>query len=174
MDLNSMHWWMGLCLLVAAVAIVIAVVCARKCYWLRKSVNELREALFRARVSVSSSFGNHNPCGISNSSVIAIASEINRLENNLWQMNPETRGYKQLARAVRSMKDCLKSEGYEIVDYLGKPYIEGMMASVTFVADETLPEGSAVINSVNSPQINYMGKMIKSAQITVGQNFSYK
>ncbi len=53
---------------------------------------------------------------------------------------------------------------------LGKAYSEGMKASVNFETDESLKEGEQKITGIIKPQINYKGKMIQTAQITVSQN----
>ena len=99
-----------------------------------------------------------------------VADEIVRIELNLSRMDPSIKGYKQLTKGVERIKDNFKSKGYEITDMLGKPYVEGMKAVVSFVTDETLPEGSQIITGIIKPQIIYNGTMIQSAEITVSQN----
>jgi predicted ATP-grasp superfamily ATP-dependent carboligase len=68
------------------------------------------------------------------------------------------------------MKDNLLANGYELVEMLGKDYIEGMKVTASFVADNNLEEGKQIITGITKPQINYKGKMIQAAQITVSQN----
>ena len=85
-------------------------------------------------------------------------------------MDPSIKGYKQLAKAVQRIKDNFLANGYEIVDMLGKPYIAGMKAAVTFVIDENLSRGEQVITKVIKPQINYQQQMIQAAQIEVSQS----
>ena len=68
------------------------------------------------------------------------------------------------------MKDNLLANGYEIVDMLGKPYNDGMKVTANFIEDEELEEGQKIITAVIKPQINYKGKMIQAANITVSQN----
>ena len=63
-----------------------------------------------------------------------------------------------------------KHNGYEIVDMLGKPYHEGMKVIANFVENEELELGKQIITGIIKPQINYKGKMIQAAQITVSQN----
>ena len=99
-----------------------------------------------------------------------VADEIVRIEMNLSRMDSSIKGYKQLSKAVERIKDNFKANGYEIIDMLGQPYNEGMKVVANFVADESLPEGKQIITGVIKPQINYNGKMIQSAQITVSQN----
>lgn len=102
--------------------------------------------------------------------VLKVADEIVRIELNLSRMDPNIKGYKQLTRAVQRMKDNLKANDYEIVDMLGKPYDEKSKVIATFVDDPNIEQGRQVITSVTKPQINYKGKMIQTAQITVSQN----
>lgn len=85
-------------------------------------------------------------------------------------MDSSVRGYKQLTKSIRQMKDNLLANGYEIVEMLGKPYNEGMRVQANFSEDESLPLGTQTITGIIKPQINYKGKMIQAAQITVTQN----
>ena len=110
-----------------------------------------------------------NNGGIGESTVLALAGEMTRMENNLYRME-DVPGRKQLSRAIDRMKVALQAEGYAIVPLLGMPYKEGMQLSVVFVADDSLPQGSSVIISVQKPQVNHNGIMIQSACVTVGQN----
>ena len=101
---------------------------------------------------------------------LKVADEIVRIETNLSRMDTSVKGYKQLAKAVERIRTNFLANGYEIVEMLGKPYSEGIKASVSFETDELLAEGEQRITGIIKPQINYKGKMIQSAQITVSQN----
>lgn len=101
---------------------------------------------------------------------LKVADEIVRIETNLSRMDSTIKGYKQLSASVRRIKDNFLSNGYEMVDLLGKPYKEGIKAIVTFETDESLPNGEQIISRIIKPQINYNGVMIQTAQIVVSQN----
>lgn len=101
---------------------------------------------------------------------LKVADEIVRIETNLSRMDSTVKGYKQLAKAVERIRTNFLANGYEIVEMLGKPYDEGMKVVANFVSDDTLSEGEQKITGIIKPQINYQGKMIQSAQITVSQN----
>lgn len=101
---------------------------------------------------------------------LKVADEIVRIETNLSRMDETVKGYKQLKKAVERIRTNFLANGYEIVEMLGKPYNEGMKASVNFETDESLSEGEQKITGIIKPQINYKGKMIQTAQITVSQN----
>lgn len=107
---------------------------------------------------------------LDHSLALKVADEIVRIELNMSRMDPSIKGYKQLAKAVKRIKDNFKANGYEIVDLLGKPYNEGMKVSANFVVDENLEEGKQIITGITKPQVNFNGQMIQAAQITVSQN----
>lgn len=99
--------------------------------------------------------------------IITLADRITFMEMTLYKMDSSVRGHRQLSRSIAQMKDNLKANGYELVDMLGKEYHEGMKVIVNSVNDENIPEGKHIITGIIKPQINYHGKMIQSAQITV-------
>lgn len=101
--------------------------------------------------------------------LLAVATEIARLENNLSRMDENTRGYRQLTSGIKRLKTSLASEGIELVDMLGQPFVEGMNADAIFIDDENMQPGESIITSVQRPQINYHGRMIQAAKITVSQ-----
>lgn len=102
--------------------------------------------------------------------ITTLADRITFMEMTLYKMDSSVRGHKQLSKSIKQMKDNLLANGYELVDMLGKDYHEGMKVTANFVEDEELPAGKQIITGIIKPQINYKGKMIQSAQITVSQN----
>ena len=102
--------------------------------------------------------------------ITTLADRITFMEMTLYKMDSSVRGHKQLSKSIKQMKDNLLANGYELVDMLGKDYHEGMKVTANFVEDENIPEGKQIITGITKPQINYRGKMIQSAQITVNQN----
>ena len=157
----------------AAVMMIGAVMNLRKCRQLISeldaSKNKLNDAkmemdFLKEQVSILT-----QRRGISERTVLALAGDMTRIDNNLYHME-EVPGRKQVCKALERMKVALQAEGYVIVPLLGVPYREGMQISAVFVQDENLPMGSSVITSVQKPQVNYGGKMIQAASVTVGQN----
>ena len=102
--------------------------------------------------------------------IITLSDRITFMEMTLFKMDSSVRGHKQLSKSIKQMKDNLLANGYELVDMLGKDYHDGMKVTANFVEDENLPDGKQIITGIIKPQINYQGKMIQSAQITVSQN----
>lgn len=98
---------------------------------------------------------------------LKVADEIIRIQKNLSRMDEKTKGLKQLNSSVKRIQDNFASNGYELVDMLGKEYNEGMKASVNFVQDEDFEEGKRIISRIIKPQVNYKGTMIQTAQIEV-------
>lgn len=102
--------------------------------------------------------------------VKALADRITFMEMTLYRMDSSVKGHKHLTKSIKQMKDNLLANGYELVDMLGKDYVEGMKVTASFVVDDTLEDGKQIITGIQKPQINYKGKMIQAAQITVSQN----
>lgn len=107
---------------------------------------------------------------IDHSLPLAIADELCRMETNLRHMQADVRGYKQLCRCVERMKATLQAHGYEMASLLGQPYDDGMRVMAHFVIDDQMaPDEPARITNVSKPQVNYQGRMIQVAQVTVSQ-----
>lgn len=107
---------------------------------------------------------------LDHSLALKVADEIVRIETNLSRMDESVKGYKQLKKAIERIRTNFLANGYEIVEMLGKPYNEGMRVNADFVIDESLQTGEQIVTKVAKPQINYQGKMIQKATITVSQN----
>jgi hypothetical protein len=98
---------------------------------------------------------------------LKVADEIIRMQKNIDNMPEETKGLKQLSKAIQRIQDSFKVNGYEIVEMLGKTYNEGMKVVANLVVDENLKKEEQIISRIIKPQVNYNGKMIQSAQIEV-------
>ena len=98
---------------------------------------------------------------------LKVADEIIRIQKNLGRMDESTKGLKQLNSSVQRIQDNFASNGYELVDMLGKEYNEGMKATVNFVQDEDFEAGKRIITRIIKPQVNFKGTMIQTAQIEV-------
>lgn len=104
---------------------------------------------------------------------LKLADEIVLMERNISHMNQDTKGLKPLIRAIERLKANLNSNGYELVELIGKAYSEGMKVTiVSSVPDENASKGEDIITKIIKPQVNYQDKMIQMAQveITVGVN----
>ena len=98
---------------------------------------------------------------------LKVADEIIRIQKNLTRMDEKTKGLKQLIASVKRIQDNFASNGYEIVEMLGKTFNDGMKVSANFIPDEDLETGQQIITRIIKPQVNYKEIMIQSAQIEV-------
>lgn len=148
---------------------------------LRRSADKINEEIVsKASVEIvemqkiATSIGALSSAGASSDTeqqlIKTLADRITFMEMTLYKMDSSVRGHKQLTKSIAQMKDNMLANGYEIVDMLGKPYHEGMKVIANFVENEELELGKQIITGIIKPQINYKGKMIQAAQITVSQN----
>lgn len=128
-------------------------------------------AFFEAQLQSKQAEAKSQPTSLSakpdHSLVLKVADEVIRIQKNLSRMDKGTKGLKQLNSSVKRIQDNFVSNGYELVDMLGKEYNEGMKATVNFVQDEDFEEGKRIITRIIKPQVNYKGRMIQTAQIEV-------
>lgn len=99
--------------------------------------------------------------------VLKIADRLTAMETNHYRMDPNTRGLKQLKKAVKSIKENYLAKGYEIVEMLELEYKEGMNVTANFIPSDKIEKGKRIITRVIKPQVNFDGKMIQAAQIEV-------
>ena len=104
---------------------------------------------------------------IDHSLALKVADEVIRIQKNLSRMDDSTKGLKQLNSSVQRIQDNFASNGYELVDMLGKEYKEGMKVTANFIPSEALETGKQTITRIIKPQVNFKGKMIQAAQIEV-------
>lgn len=104
---------------------------------------------------------------IDHSLALKVADEIIRIQKNLRNMDPETKGLKQLEFAVDRIQDNFKESGYEMVELLNKPYDQGMKVSAKFKYDDTLGQGEQIITRIIKPQVNFNDVTIQEAQVEV-------
>lgn len=98
---------------------------------------------------------------------LKVADEVIRIQKNLSRMDESTKGLKQLGSSVKRIQDNFASNGYELVEMLGKEYNEGMKVTANFTPSEDLETGKQIISRIIKPQVNFKGEMIQAAQIEV-------
>lgn len=106
---------------------------------------------------------------VDHSLALKVADEIIRIQQNISNMDPNTKGLKQLVASVKRIQANFEGNGYEIVDMLNKPYDKGMKVTANFKPDENLKPDEQIITRIIKPQVNFKGVMIQSAQIEVSQ-----
>ena len=102
--------------------------------------------------------------------VLKVADEVTRILMNLEVMDKEIKGYKHLKKYSESILDNLKAYGYEIPQLIGMNYNSGMNMIATLEFDESVEVGKQIIKRIIKPQVNFEGKMIQAAKVTVAFN----
>ena len=102
---------------------------------------------------------------------LKVADEIVRMQKNISKMEEGTKGLKPLLKGIERIQNNFAANGYEMINYLNKPYDERMEIDViNFLTDENLEEGTRIITAVIKPQVNYKEVLIQKAQVDVTQN----
>ena len=99
---------------------------------------------------------------------LAVSNVVNRIERNLMAMGSGVRGYKQLMRCVRDVKQGLRDHDYEMTDLLGRPYDGGMHVEAEFEPDDRLAAAERIVTRIDRPEVRYRGAMVQSASVKVG------
>ncbi len=102
--------------------------------------------------------------------VLKVADEVTRILMNLEVMDKEIKGYKHLKKYSESILDNLKAYGYEIPQLIGMNYNSGMNMVATLEFDDSVESGKQIIKRIIKPQVNFEGKMIQAAKVTVAFN----
>lgn len=102
--------------------------------------------------------------------VLKVADEVTRILMNLEVMDKDIKGYKHLKKYSESILDNLKAYGYEIPQLIGMNYNSGMNMVATLEFDESVESGKQIIKRIIKPQVNFEGKMIQAAKVTVAFN----
>jgi hypothetical protein len=107
------------------------------------------------------------PVEIDHALALKVADEIIRIQKNLSNIDPETKGLKQIEFALERIQDYFTEYGYEMVELLNKPYDQGMRMSAKFRTDSSVEQGKQIITRIIKPQINYNGVIIQPAEVEV-------
>ncbi|MDZ7774949.1 MAG: hypothetical protein U5L09_04695 [Bacteroidales bacterium] len=102
---------------------------------------------------------------------LKVADRLVVMEQNLSRMDEGTKGLKQLKKGIENIKANFSSNGFEIVDLLGKPFDERdkRMEPVIFKSDENLNSDERIISRIIKPLIYFNHKLIQNAQVEVSQ-----
>jgi len=128
---------------------------------------EVLESQLKIKNEEKPSFVTTSPTEVDHSLALKVADEIVRIQKNLQQMDSTTKGLKQLSASVKRIQDNFASNGYEVVEMLGKEYNEGMKVIANFIPSDNFETGKQIITRIIKPQVNFNGEMIQSAQIEV-------
>jgi hypothetical protein len=104
---------------------------------------------------------------IDHSLPIQVGLEIYRMRKRIKYMPEETKGINALKNALERLEDEFKSNGYDIVDLLNKPFNDGLTVEAKFFPSDELKAGEKIITKVIKPQINYKGILVFQSKIEV-------
>jgi len=110
---------------------------------------------------------NPNNGEVDHSLPLKVADEIVKMQINLFHMDKNIRGHKNLSIAVTNVFDNFKANGYEIIDHLNKPFNDGMNMDASKEPDVALKDGEQIIRRIIKPEIHFNNKMIQKAQVIV-------
>jgi hypothetical protein len=104
-------------------------------------------------------------------SVKMVADEITTMENNIYQMDPHTKGLNRIVRAIKNLRNNYKVMGYDIPVLLGNEFNDGdIMEVIADMPDEKIEKGKRIITRIVSPRIDHKGKMIQKAKVELKSN----
>ena len=101
---------------------------------------------------------------------LKVAGELARIESGMALLDSGAKGYKQLGKSLKKLREALQSRGYEVGEPLGKPYDENADTEVEYVADDSLSPGETRVSDVLRPQVSYKGEVIQQASLVVTRN----
>jgi uncharacterized protein YoxC len=104
--------------------------------------------------------------------VKSLADDITKLDNIIYQMDPNAKGLKHLTRAVRSQRTNLKvSTGYDVPNLIGEKVNPGDLIDIEIEEnDESLPVGERIITRIIKPKILKDGELIQSPKVETKTN----
>ena len=98
---------------------------------------------------------------------IKLADEIHRMRRRIAALPENTKGLKSLSKSLERLEEELEGNGYEIIDYMGMNYTEGMTVKARFIPSDELDEDESIITRVVYPQVNFNDKLIQQADVEV-------
>ncbi|MCS6905006.1 MAG: hypothetical protein RML72_09225 [Bacteroidia bacterium] len=98
---------------------------------------------------------------------LKVSEELHRMKLRVASMPPETKGLSALKNAIRRIEEQLEEQGYQITDYTGKPYLEGMNVEATFIPTQGFDADHPIITKVVRPQVSYKGELLRIASVEV-------
>jgi len=104
--------------------------------------------------------------------VKSLADDIAKLDNIIYQMDPNAKGLKHLTRAVRSQRNNLKvSTGYDVPNLIGEKLNPGDLIDIeTEEIDESLTVGEKIITTIIKPKILKDGEIIQRPKVIINTN----
>ena len=127
--------------------------------------------LIEKQTGLLKSFNKGDSNDNSTDQVKMVADEIVTMENNIYHMDPKTRGLKKIKRAIKNLRNNFLVIGYDIPILLGNELSEGdKIEIIAELPDENIEKGKRIITRIVKPRIDFNGKMIQRAKVEIKYN----
>ena len=100
---------------------------------------------------------------------LSVYTEIERMEARLIKLDDSDKNKKPMSKALERLEKKLTGMQYERIQYLGKPYKEGMVCEARFIPSNDPVHKVPTITRVIKPYISYCGEKIQTAEIEVSE-----
>ncbi len=101
---------------------------------------------------------------------LKVGEEIHRMRKRIENMPQDVKGLNALTNSLQRLEEEFNESGYEIVELIGKKYVDGMKVEARFVDNPDIPKGEEIITDVLRPQIMFQGLVIQVAKVEVGKS----
>lgn len=98
---------------------------------------------------------------------LQVGQEIHRMRKRISNMPEDTKGLGALKNSLNRLEEKFNAKGYEIINLMGKPYVDGLSVKARFVPSDELNPGEDIITKIIIPQINFDGVLIQAANVEV-------
>ncbi len=98
---------------------------------------------------------------------LKLGLEIHRMRKRIENMPDDTKGMKALKNSLKRLDDEYETSGYELVDLIGKPFVDGLTVQARFIPSDELRPNESIITKVIKPQINFKGVLIQAGEVEV-------
>ena len=187
---KNLGYWVVLVALIGGIGVILGMIVRKK---LLSSTDQLEENLSQVRLRMeeenvqldsklvellqgqmklaeeqqSSTAANSVDVEIDHSLQLKVGEEIFRMRLRLRALPDDIKGLKPLMKSLERLEDELNQKGYELIDMLGKPFVDGLNVKARFIPSDDLNPGEQIINKIIKPQVNYNGVSIQVADIEV-------
>jgi len=72
-----------------------------------------------------------------------------------------------LKNSLNRLEEQFNDNGYELIDLMGKPFVDGLSVKARFIPSDDLNPGEEIITKIIKPQINFNGILIQVADVEV-------
>ena len=108
---------------------------------------------------------------IDHSVAVVIAQELTRMRRKINAIRESedkpNKSFRILLRSLEKLEDSINAQGYEVIDYEGSEYRDGMKLIANFIPSDKLRLGEKIITRTIKPQLNFNNALVRSAEVEV-------